>query len=626
MSPLINFAAFLLVWVGQLLIGVAGVMHDPSAALGVSKTTDDALISQQKLPLGFAESCAKIYRDAYCNKRLSRTSYVTGKAENFDVFSTQSAGRRFPLDNLLNLWDSGKNKELLLRYPQLLQFTVDGKWVILPTPKYYKNVGDFENPHDVAKKGFVVGAWRVPPQLLNQTIFADARVRNEHTAKSVAIKAAFALWQDSNIRCNVDKRRATLDTLISDEKSCRNMSDAEKRGLSEHILCILNEKISFEKDVYLPITTIGDMRAYEEENHYHPTPIIPTDLKERDKPDLELLKVAAQNYLKTFFGAPKNVLATFHLIATPGLHCHFRVNMGVRMIERERELWLDDITGHNSVEAAIQTRVTTQKFWCRIVDLEDVQYAFLKGSGFQVDEPHSKRARFFDDLKDGEIPLSPHVWDEANDPEHRHWAALTEVKKIMQESGCEDDIYTFMHNHQDSFIPYQGQHVRICDIPRVLYLTPHDAQRYEVFFDEEEKKWFCDNDDEMKPCKNSGKDGYEDYYAFVIHKDGRMFMHDYEAGHKHHVLTTGGEPVIFSGMVKIDEDSNMVNLAVVSGHYNCGFSALKTCLERLQSIGVDVNSVAVDTNASFTGITKNEQQQLKEAFNLKCIFKDIRKQ
>lgn len=306
-----------------------------------------------------------------------------------------------------------------------------------------------------------------------------------------------------------------------------------------------------------------------------------------------------------------------HVIAIPGLHIHIRLNKKPDGFEVKRRIELDELVGGTGIESLMREKM--QGFSCLVDNLSDEEYCALRQSGFQVEEAHSVRKDRLDNLKGIEVPPAPHVWDELENPKHLHWSIFEDVRKVMKEQGWHD-LNKFLAENQDLRIFFQGQHMRIGDIEGVRYLKPAEAQRYQVFYDGDEHKWFWDNDDWVMPCDEGGKKHYEGFYTFVTDREGQMFMHSYVLGRMHHISTPAGAPVLFSGMAKIDKESTLTDLAVVSGHYHCGFEQLEYMLKHLRDQGVDCTKISVDTNSDFTGITAQERADLKQKFGLRHIF------
>lgn len=93
-----------------------------------------------------------------------------------------------------------------------------------------------------------------------------------------------------------------------------------------------------------------------------------------------------------------------------------------------------------------------------------------------------------------------------------------------------------------------------------------------------------------------GKTNHAEYYpqhgVFVMHRNGDMYVHDYERNKMHHPMTTGGVPVLASGIIKI-ENGVATSFALISGHYRCGLVELDRVLKRMKDDNVNLQDMDI---------------------------------
>ena len=110
-----------------------------------------------------------------------------------------------------------------------------------------------------------------------------------------------------------------------------------------------------------------------------------------------------------------------------------------------------------------------------------------------------------------------------------------------------------------------------------------------------------------------GKTNHAEYYpqhgVFVMHRNGNMYIHDYERNKMHHPMTTGGVPVLASGIIKI-ENGVATSFALISGHYRCGLAELDRVLKSMKDGKVNLRDMSIAAPA----VKDNEglQQLLKK--------------
>lgn len=94
------------------------------------------------------------------------------------------------------------------------------------------------------------------------------------------------------------------------------------------------------------------------------------------------------------------------------------------------------------------------------------------------------------------------------------------------------------------------------------------------------------------PGKTNPAEYYPQHSVFVMQRDEKIFIHDYQRNKMHHPMTTGGVPVLASGIIKI-ENGVTTSFALISGHYPCGLPELEKVLKCMKHGGVNLASVSI---------------------------------
>jgi hypothetical protein len=94
------------------------------------------------------------------------------------------------------------------------------------------------------------------------------------------------------------------------------------------------------------------------------------------------------------------------------------------------------------------------------------------------------------------------------------------------------------------------------------------------------------------PGKTNPAEYYPQHGVFVMHRDGKIYIHDYKRNEMHHPMTTGGVSVLASGIIKI-ENGIATSFALVSGHYRCGLPELDKILKSMKDGGVNLRDMSI---------------------------------
>ncbi|MES2739632.1 MAG: hypothetical protein V4754_01570 [Pseudomonadota bacterium] len=98
------------------------------------------------------------------------------------------------------------------------------------------------------------------------------------------------------------------------------------------------------------------------------------------------------------------------------------------------------------------------------------------------------------------------------------------------------------------------------------------------------------------PGKTSPAEYYPQHGVFVMHRNRNMYIHDYKRNEMHHPMTTGGAPVLASGIIKI-ENGVATSFALISGHYRCGLAELDIILKGMKDGGVNLRDMSITAPA-----------------------------
>jgi hypothetical protein len=98
------------------------------------------------------------------------------------------------------------------------------------------------------------------------------------------------------------------------------------------------------------------------------------------------------------------------------------------------------------------------------------------------------------------------------------------------------------------------------------------------------------------PGKTNHAEYYPQHSVFVMHRDGKMYIHNYERNKMHHPMTTGGAPVLASGIIKI-ENGVATSFALISGHYRCGLAELDRVLKCMKDGKVNLKDMSISAPA-----------------------------
>lgn len=143
-----------------------------------------------------------------------------------------------------------------------------------------------------------------------------------------------------------------------------------------------------------------------------------------------------------------------------------------------------------------------------------------------------------------------------------------------------------------AIVSYQS----VSEIEQTKFLSGKDINQYQATL----KNGVWHRADEQATCVDTlaspGKTNHAEYYpqhsVFVMHRNGKMYVHDYERNKMHHPMTTGGVPVLASGIIKI-ENGVATSFALISGHYRCGLPELDRVLKSMKDGGVDLRKMSI---------------------------------
>jgi hypothetical protein len=191
------------------------------------------------------------------------------------------------------------------------------------------------------------------------------------------------------------------------------------------------------------------------------------------------------------------------------------------------------------------------------------------------------------------IEVHDEVAREVEDPKHRYAAHLNAAWDAWIQTDRTKNLYSWIDENPDITISVYGKDVALKDIPRVAYPdTDERVKQYEVIV--KNGKWFRQDGAGVDTIDSPGKADCKGYGVIVIHQDGSAFVHDYKKGSQHHTSTTGGQPVITAGMIKIIE-GKATEFRLDTGHYRCGLPQFERMLKFFNRTGVDMKAMRFET-------------------------------